>query len=307
LREKESVVQHADSAFQSSIDANENTLIYFGAMPSATQKKILEGLFHAMKPLARAMLRSGIGYRDFAEIAKSAFVNVATTDYGIRGRPTNASRVAVMTGLTRKEVKRLRDIKDGGSDFVIGKELAPGLVLGNWFSHSEFTDSNGDPLELDFQGDKPSFCDLVRQFGGDIPPGAMRTELLRIGAIEETKSGKLRALKSVFTPSDLDDRLALALELSLRRLAETILFNTDPDNQELVRIERTITTRLLAPEHAELLRRVSRGRLEEFGNSIHEFFSTYESLHAETDGLGSRAVGVGIYYYEEASADEESA
>lgn len=275
-------------------------------MPSATQKRILEGLFHAMKPIARAMLRSGIGYREFAEISKSAFVNVASSDYGLRGRPTNASRVAVMTGLTRKEVKRLRDINDRGSNFAIDRELAPGVVLGSWYSHPDFTDSNGNPLELEMQGDGASFSDLVRRFGGDIPPGAMRTELVRIGAVQETEEGKLRALKSVFTPSNLDDRLALAFELSMKRLAETILFNTDPANQNSVRVERTITTNPLAQRHVELLRGVSLTRLEEFGNSMLEFFSAFESLHDEPADADSKAIGVGIYYFEESSSEPKS-
>ena len=60
-----------------------------------------------MIPVARCMLQSGIGLREFSKISKIAFIKVATADYGIRGRPTNISRVAVMTDLTRKEVKKV--------------------------------------------------------------------------------------------------------------------------------------------------------------------------------------------------------
>lgn len=273
-------------------------------MLSVTQKKILEALFRALRPVARALLRSGIGYREFAEIAKSAFVNVATSDYGIRGRPTNTSRVAVMTGLTRKEVKRLRDLEAAGAMFQIKKEVAPGAVLDKWHSHMEFTDANGDPKVLDFSGGKGSFSDLVKRFGGDIPAGAMRTELLRVGAIEEVEDGRLRVLKSVFTPADLDDRLAVAFEFSLRRLGETILFNTDPANQDHVRVERTITTMPITQEDLPRLRRISRKRLEEFGSSIQEFFSTYESMTPESPGEDGRAIGIGFYYYEQSGPEQ---
>ena len=53
------------------------------------QRQILDALLVALRPLARALLRVGIGYREFAEMSKTAFVDVATTDYGLRGRPTN--------------------------------------------------------------------------------------------------------------------------------------------------------------------------------------------------------------------------
>jgi hypothetical protein len=64
-------------------------------------------------PLARMLIFLGIGYKEFSEVLKKAFVEAATRDYGLRGRPTNTSRVAVFTGLTRKEVKRLKDSLPG--------------------------------------------------------------------------------------------------------------------------------------------------------------------------------------------------
>jgi hypothetical protein len=78
-------------------------------MQDTAKNNVLSALLKALRPIARFLMKSGIGYREFAEISKSAFVDVATSDYGLRGRPTNISRVAVMTGLTRKEVKRLRE------------------------------------------------------------------------------------------------------------------------------------------------------------------------------------------------------
>ncbi|HZX24675.1 MAG TPA: DUF6502 family protein [Woeseiaceae bacterium] len=276
-------------------------------MPSATQRKILEALFRAFRPIARAMLRSGLGYREFAEIAKAAFVNVASSDYGLRGRPTNTSRVAVMTGLTRKEVKRLRDREAAGQTFEVKREVAPGAVLAKWYSHPDFIEDTGEPSLLEFAGEAGSFTDLVKRFGGDIPPGAMRTELLRVGAVEEIPDGRLRALKSVFTPADLDDRLAVALELSLRRLADTILHNTDPRNQDDVHIERTVTTQLMSNADLRRLRYMTRGRMEEFAKSMQDLFSTYESFHEEADEEAGRAVGIGLYYFEEAPSENSLA
>lgn len=66
-------------------------------MQDKTQKQILKAFFLVLRPIAKILLRYGIGYREFAEVVKSALVDVATDEYGIRGRPTNISRVAVMT------------------------------------------------------------------------------------------------------------------------------------------------------------------------------------------------------------------
>ncbi|MBT8088565.1 MAG: hypothetical protein KJO46_11040, partial [Gammaproteobacteria bacterium] len=60
-----------------------------------------KALLSILTPLARLCLRYGRGYREFQDLAKAAFVKVASEDYGVHGRPTNASRIAAMTGLTR--------------------------------------------------------------------------------------------------------------------------------------------------------------------------------------------------------------
>ena len=91
-------------------------------MQDTIQRQILSALLIALRPLARALLRAGIGFREFEEISKTAFVDIATKDFGIRGRPTNISRVAVMTGLTRKEVRRLRDKASAGEETVVGSQ-----------------------------------------------------------------------------------------------------------------------------------------------------------------------------------------
>ena len=68
-------------------------------MQNDIQRQILSAFLVALRPIAKILLRFGIGFREFAEISKTAFVDVASREYGLRGRPTNISRVAVMTGL----------------------------------------------------------------------------------------------------------------------------------------------------------------------------------------------------------------
>ena len=71
-------------------------------MQDDTKQQILQAFLVMLKPIARLLLRYNIGFREFAEVLKVAMVDVATSEYGIRGRPTNISRVAVMTGLKEK-------------------------------------------------------------------------------------------------------------------------------------------------------------------------------------------------------------
>ncbi|MGB5345752.1 MAG: DUF6502 family protein, partial [Woeseia sp.] len=195
-------------------------------MQDTIQRQILSALLLVLRPLARALLRAGVGYREFAEISKTAFVEIATNDYGLRGRPTNISRVAVMTGLTRKEVRRLRDKSAAGDETLVLRSTPMSVILHRWFTDAEFLAGSGEPLVLGFDGPSPSFSSLVKKHGCDIPPGAMRTELKRIDAIRETDAGMLQVLKRNVSGLDVHERLVTGLAKVLYPAALTISHNT---------------------------------------------------------------------------------
>ena len=83
-------------------------------MNSLIQVRVLEATRACLRPLARVLLRSGINFRQFEEIAKDVFLEEASAERDGRGRRANVSRIAVRTGLSRKEVARIRD-RDAGS------------------------------------------------------------------------------------------------------------------------------------------------------------------------------------------------
>ncbi len=181
-------------------------------------------------PLVRLLLRTGISFREFAKLAKMAFVQAATEDYGIRGRPTNISRIAVMTGLTRKEVKSIRDIGWQYSAKLNEDwwetNFPPSDILHFWYTDLDFCGSDGQPRELPFSGEFPSFTDLTSRYAGDIPPGAMRVELKRTKSVEENAGGMLRPIKRYCIPYDLDIHFVQTIGYSLSRIFETILLNS---------------------------------------------------------------------------------
>jgi hypothetical protein len=71
--------------------------------------QIIESCRYLLLPLVRFLLKQGVTFAEFAELAKEAFVLVAREDYGVQGRPTNNSRVAMLTGISRREVSHIRD------------------------------------------------------------------------------------------------------------------------------------------------------------------------------------------------------
>jgi hypothetical protein len=256
------------------------------------QRQILAAFLVVLKPIARILLRFGIGFREFSEIAKTAFVDVASSDFGIRGRPTNISRVAVMTGLTRKEVRRLRDKIAGGKHTVVVKPTPMWDILHYWHADGEFLDSGGRPSKLPFSGESKSFSSLVRRFGGDIPPGAMRTELKRVGAIEEDEAGNLTVLKRTFRPEGDHESLVASLVHGVYPLLATVSHNTNPNRNGSTWSQRIAFTQAVSKGDVPRLKRMTADRIESFVND------------QDIKGEDKTTLAVGVFYFEDREPDK---
>lgn len=269
-------------------------------MRDEIQQQIIAAFLVALKPVARIFLRYGIGFREFSEIAKTAFVDVASSDYGLRGRPTNISRVAVMTGLTRKEVRRIRDKISEGEQTVVVKHTPMWDILHYWHADNEFLDVDGRPAKLPFAGAKSSFSSLVRRFGGDIPPGAMRTELKRVGAVRQDDDGNLEVIKRYFRPKGDHESLVSLLIHAVYPTIAALSHNTDPDREGYTWPQRVAFTKAVRKSDLPRLKRIAGDRIVAFTESIDDLFMAYETLN-ENDAQEDEktTLAVGVFYFED--------
>ena len=275
-------------------------------MQNDIQRQILSAMLLVLRPIARALLKVGIGYREFAEISKTAFVDVAGRDYGLRGRPTNISRVAVMTGLTRKEVRRIREKAKVGDEIGLVKLTPMGQVMHRWYTEEQFTSENGTPRILDFDSNSASFSGLVKNFGGDIPPGAMRTELKRIGAVAELESGQLQAMSRSVVGMDDHEKLISGLAHVLYPAALTMAHNTAAGAETDSWVHMSASTQSVRTNDLSRIRRVSADRAAAFVESVDDFLAAYETLYdSETEAESAKAVGIGVFYFEEDKSETD--
>jgi hypothetical protein len=268
-------------------------------MQEKQRKKVLTAFQLVLRPIVKILLRYGIGFNEFAESVKTVYVDVGSTDFGIRGRPTNISRVAVMTGLTRKEVRRLRTKIEVGEESVTVKATPITEVLRRWHSEEEFLDSRGRPAPLPFAGDEGSFCALVKRFGGDVPAGAMRTELKRVGSVSESESGTISVEKRSFWPADKTQKLETALVHHVYPLVCNVAHNTDPENDGSGRAQYAAYSVNIGIEDRPRLKRMCSDRLAEMASSFDDLFIAYESRENKTSEKPTKPVMVGMYYFEE--------
>lgn len=219
-----------------------------------------------LRPVVRILLRGGVTWKEAAEACKAAFVEVATEDYGLHGRPTSISRVAILTGLGRREVSRVRDRLVSEQPVELGRMNAATRVLTGWHLDPEFLGQSGEPLDLPFQGGAGSFTALARRYGGDIAVVTMLHELHRVGAIEEQVDGRFRVLKRYYMPVVMDPAATLQAGSMIQDLGNSAYYNlTRPKDSESRFLGRATNARIRAADVPEF-----RAFMEEAGQDLLE-------------------------------------
>jgi len=96
------------------------------------QPEIFSAVRRLLRPLVRILLRNGVAYGALAELIRKVYVDVAYEEFSPAGKKQTVSRVSGLTGLTRKEVKRLAEMEE--TDSVSGQERYNRAVrvIGGW-------------------------------------------------------------------------------------------------------------------------------------------------------------------------------
>lgn len=252
-------------------------------------------LVSTIRPIASMLLRFGVGYRDFAEASKIAFVEVASEQFQVGGRPTNISRVALMTGLSRKEVRSVRESQGSGSANRALLTHLPAEVLRRWFTSEDYCDSEGRPKVLPWDNEPGSFTELVRSCGANLSPVAMRDELVRVGAVRKEDSGSLVALRRYFIADSAKDRLAEGIQFGIRPLALTIAKNAASPSLVGLRFQRVVDSYAIPSERRPALEEEITARLKQFSEELDDLLSEV----GESGVVETSAVGVGLFYFED--------
>jgi hypothetical protein len=176
-------------------------------MEAKVKDYLLDAIRIMMKPLVRLMIAQGVTHSEFSDALKEVYVDVSLRHFGDENK-INRSRVAILTGLTRKEVSntmnRALEVGTGGRVFS-----RPERVLSGWYSDPKYQGPYGIPMELPYEatGGAPNFVDLVKAYSGDMSPKAMLAELVRGGSVEEKADGLIKVVRRDFEPGALSREL----------------------------------------------------------------------------------------------------
>ncbi|MBS0155320.1 MAG: hypothetical protein JSS38_12040 [Nitrospira sp.] len=257
-----------------------------------------------LRPLVRILLRNNVSHRTFADLAKRVYVEVANDEFGIPGKKQTVSRIAILTGLTRKEVQRLlMPLPDSRS--IAEKEYHRGSrVITGWLRDPKYGDGKGHPRPIPLEGRGATFSALVKSYSGDIPVRAVLDELLRVGAVKQLKDGRICLVSRGYIPLKGSAEKLQVLGADTADLISTIDHNmyrkpTQP------RFQRKVMYDNVSIDAAKEFRTLAAAEGQELLEKLDRWLAHRDrDTNPASQGSGRVRVGLGIFQFEEHNSSE---
>lgn len=265
-------------------------------MPKKLQQALANALLVLLRPLARVLLNHGMSYGSFGELSRKAFVEEAYELLERSGKRPTVSSVSAMTGLSRKEVKRLRE------DFALDSEDSAQRysrairVISGWISDPQFQDDQGEPAILPLEGETKSFATLVKSYSGDIPPAAMLSLLERSQNVVNVE-GHIELKERAYIPMSTPLEKIHILGADVSELIATIGHNLEADPTERL-FQRKVSNVSIRVEDIPEFRELSNFKSQQLLEEYHAWLSDHQVSEDEENTDKAGYVAVGIYYVE---------
>ena len=272
---------------------------------SASRAQLLHALRRVLRPVVKVLIRAGIRFDEFSELARGVYVESALRD-GLDHvvKPTRA-RVSMATGVSRHQVDYYLENEGAlpSADPTLTNILTE--VLQKWHTDPLYVGPYGIPLELEFEVPGGGRCvrNLVAMVDPKVSAGIVLEELIGVGSVTYSGEKHYRATSRYFMmPEPMS---ALQIEYfgnTLTRLTETLEFNMNPKNSTK-RLERfVVADRGLPADVVPKFEAYARDRATELLLDLDNWLTPYSASASPDEERVP--TGLNLFIYAEPSPDE---
>lgn len=260
-------------------------------------RRVLKGL---IRPLVRILIARGITAPAFYRLLKTVYVEVAEKEFRIGSAPPTDSRITLLTGVHRRDVRAILSDPDDSWETARSKTATIATVLGQWMAREPYRGADGAPIPLPRNGDEgPSFEALVQGISRDIRARTVLDEVLRQGLVIEREDGLLQMADGAVAGPGSEDQQAVFFAANvgdhMAAAAENLLSDPPPF------YERAVFYNRLSPASVDQIearaRVLAQAALEELNT---ESSALQQADSALEDGL--ERYRFGLYFYREGAA-----
>ena len=271
-----------------------------------------KAVIHILKPIIRILMRNDISHAEFSALAKQAYIDVAHKYFSIPNKKMTNSRVAVLTGINRKEVLRLSRIKEEQGNTLEGTPNRAKRVVNGWLNDPEFLDSDNNPLILSIKDSDNSFSELATRYSGDITIGAIIDELERIGVVKRLNNEQIQLIAKAYIPQTGELEKIDILSTCVTDLLSSAVYNLDADVENgHGRFQRQLVYKNVPPDVAEQFQQLSSKKSQELLEELNSWLAKNTKAEPKTQDNNKndqdasdfktenkKRIGLGLYYFE---------
>ncbi|NGM21653.1 hypothetical protein G3576_16640 [Roseomonas stagni] len=265
---------------------------------------LLRPLARLLRPLLRLMIRAGLTWPVFADLVRGLYVQVAAEEIASAAARTD-SRLSLMTGVHRKEIRRLREQPPEAPDLPPVVTLHSQLVA-RWLGLPAFSDAAGRPLPLPrtSAAGEPSFDALVSAVTRDVRPRAVLDEWLAQGVVRLDAGDRAVLQEAAFVPRPGTEA---QLHYFARNLHDHLAAATaNVAGAQPAFLERAVHYDGLPPAIAERMEALGRAAVDRMLVEVNrEVLAMLDGQPEPPPGTPTRRVNLGVYLYTEAETPPE--
>lgn len=277
---------------------------------SSRSSKVFVAMLHRMlRPLVHLLVQQQIQYPFVSRILKSLYVDVVARDFAIGDRRLTVSRLSLLTGIHRREVKRIREQAVSGEAATPSSITLGAQIVARWTGERPWIDEEGRPRRLPRTADdddSPSFHRLVNSVSVDIHPRSVLDEWIRLGVASIDEYGVVSLNTGAFVPARGFEEKAHYVGRNVRDHLAAACSNLAAEESPF--LERSVYYASLPAEAvvelSDLARQVGHEALVRVNDRARELKCEAEE-RGVTGEATNRRITFGIYLFD-APANEEA-
>jgi len=263
---------------------------------SKTQIALIKAVTMLCKPLIRLLIEKGVSFPQFRELIKELYVEVADSQFSLDDKKPSDSRIFVLTGVHRKDIKRIRQRDKEHNSIISSSASLSGEIVARWISMPEYTDETGNPRPLlkSKKNNESEFDQLVTSINKDVRPKVILEEWLRLN-IAYMEDDHVILNQSAFVSNKEFNDMAYYLGHNIHDHIASCVNNIMNEDEPM--LERSVYYASLTEDSVNKLRTLSNKKSNELLQHLNKQAIKFYDADKDKNDANHR-IRLGIYWYQ---------
>jgi uncharacterized protein (DUF1778 family) len=232
------------------------------------------------------------------ELNKQLYVDTAVLEAQRLGKRTTISNLSTLTGIHRKEIKRLLETLDQPESPEERKASVSAQIVSQWLGSDATTYSDGRPRPLPYHSDEagtPSFYTLVRGITQDVHPRTLLETLKDVGLLQQREDGLIELTEAGYLPDQNWEEKLFFAGKNLGAHSEAVVRNLL--NEQPPRLDRAVYYYRLTHEAADTLEAWAREHALDLLIRFNREAARLQSESLDAPEEATEQVHLGTYFH----------